>query len=100
MSESRFGPELREECGEWIWEQLQEESMYIAGELIDLIIQTERDMAIHTRPLDEIAQRLDEEFQVQGISGPPSPLDRSMIRAVLEWEDEFLGLARIPRAES
>lgn len=100
MSESRFGPELRGECGEWIWEQLQEEGMYLAGELIDMIVDTEREMSIHTKPLDEIAQLLDEEFQKQGVGVSPNKLERTMIKAVLEWEDEFLGLAQIPRAES
>ncbi|MFQ5381539.1 MAG: hypothetical protein ACE5EF_07950 [Dehalococcoidia bacterium] len=100
MTESRFGPELRAECGEWIWEQLQEEGVYIAGELIDLIIETERELAIQTRPIEELAQLIVDEFQMRGVTGNPGQLDTSLVRSVLEWEDEFLGFAGIRREDS
>ena len=88
------------ECGEWIWEQLQEEGYQLAGELVDLILETERELGIHTRPLDEIARTLDEEFKLRGIAGSPYPIEVPLIRAVLDWEDDFLGFAGISRAES
>ena len=100
MTDSRVGPELRAECGEWIWEQLQEEGVNLAGELIDLIIETERELAIHTRPLEEVAQLIVDEFEMRGLTGNPGQLDASIVRSVLEWEDEFLGFAGIAREDS
>ena len=96
----RLEGELFTECAGWIWEQLGEEGFHLSGELVELILETERELAIHTRPLAEIAQLLSDEFQIRGISTAPYALDVPLIRAVLEWEDEFLGLAGVPRAES
>ena len=91
---------LLTECGEWIWEQLQEDGYQLSGELVDLILETERELGIHTKPLDEIATLLEEEFRMRGIQAQPFGLEASLIKAVLEWEDDFLGFAAIPRAES
>ncbi|MXX18843.1 MAG: hypothetical protein F4Z48_05040, partial [Dehalococcoidia bacterium] len=46
---------LLEECAEWIWEQIQEEGLFVPGELIELILTTERELNLHARPLPEIA---------------------------------------------
>ena len=51
-------------------------------------------------PLDEIARTLEEEFRMRGIQAQPFAIDAAMIRAVLDWEDDFLGFAGIARAES
>lgn len=91
---------LLTECSEWVWEQLQEEGYQLSGELIDLIFETERELAIHDRPLEEIARLLEEEFRMRGIQAQPFAIDASMIKAVLDWEDDFLGFAGIPRSES
>lgn len=91
---------LLAECGEWIWEQLQEDGYQMSGELVDLILETERELAIHTRPLDEIASLLEEEFRMRGIQAQPYGLEAALIKLILEWEDDFLGFAAIPRAES
>jgi hypothetical protein len=91
---------LLEECAEWVWEQLQEEGFFLAGELVELILVTERELGIHARDLPVIAGIVDDEFRMRGIGGSPAPIDRAIIRAVLEWEDEFLGLAGIRRADS
>jgi hypothetical protein len=91
---------LLAECGEWIWEQLQEDGYQLSGELVDLILETERELAIQTRPLDEIASLLEEEFRMRGIQARPFGLEAALIKAVLEWEDDFLGFAAISRAES
>jgi len=91
---------LLAECGEWIWEQLQEDGYQLSGELVDLILETERELDVHRRPLDEIARILDDEFRMRGIQAQPFGIDALMIKAVLEWEDDFLGFAGIPRAES
>jgi hypothetical protein len=94
------GP-LFTECAEWIWEQLQEEEgMYVAGELIELILTTERELGAHAESLDRIVTVVADEFRMRGVGGSPLPVDRQMIRAILEWEDEFLGLAGITREES
>lgn len=96
----RLSGPLLDECGEWIWEQLEDDGIQLAGELIDLILQTERELAIQARPLDEIATIVADEFRMRGINGQPHPIEPPLIKAVLEWEDEFLGFAGIPRAES
>jgi len=93
------GP-LFTECAEWVWEQLQEDGIQVQGELIELILETERELGIHVEPIEAIARALAEEFQRRGIEARPYPLDARVIRAVLEWEDDFLGFAGISRAES
>lgn len=98
--DGKMNGELFAECGEWIWEQLVDDGYQLAGELVDLILETERELGVHTRPLEEIARTLDEEFKLRGISGSPYPIEPPLIRAVLEWEDDFLGFAGISRAES
>ncbi|MCC7363888.1 MAG: hypothetical protein IT303_05920 [Dehalococcoidia bacterium] len=91
---------LFDECAEWVWQQLQEDGVMLAGELVDLILKTERELAVQARPLPEIARVLEDEFRMRGIAGNPAPLDSRLIEAVLQWEDDFLGFAGIPRAES
>lgn len=91
---------LLTECSEWVWEQLQEEGYQLSGELIDLIFETERELGIQAKPLDEIARVLEEEFRMRGIQAQPFAIDAAMIRAVLDWEDDFLGFAGITRSES
>ena len=92
--------DLFTECSEWVWEQLQEDGYQLSGELIDLILETERELGVHTRPLEEIAQVLEDEFRMRGIQAQPFAIEAALIRAVLEWEDDFLGFAGIPRSES
>lgn len=92
--------ELFTECAGWIWEQLQEDGYQLQGELVELILETERELAVHTRPLDEIARVLEDEFRVRGIRAEPFGIEAPLIRAVLEWEEDFLGFAGISRAES
>lgn len=88
------------ECAEWIWEQLNEEGFQMAGELIELILETERELDIHTRPTPEIATLVVDEFRLRGIEGKPQPITVELVRAVIEWEDEFLGFAGISRDAS
>ena len=88
------------ECAEWVWEQLQEEGFQVQGELIELILETERELGIQAQPLDTIAAALAEEFERRGVVARPYGIDARLIRIVLEWEDDFLGFAGIPRAES
>jgi hypothetical protein len=88
------------ECAEWVWEQLQDDGFQLQGELVELILETERELRIHTQPLDVIAAALEEEFARRGIVGQPHRIDALLIRSVLEWEDDFLGFAGLSRAES
>lgn len=96
----RLSGALRDECGEWIWEQLADDGIQLAGELVDLILETERELEVQALPLDDIATVVADEFRMRGITGQPNTIEPALIRAVLEWEDEFLGFAGIPRAES
>ena len=84
------------ECALWIWEQLQEEGLFVPGELIELILTSEREQGLQGRSLPEIAQAAT--FREQ--SHLLSPTDERVIAAVLAWEDEFRARARIPRAAS
>ncbi|MBI2765542.1 MAG: hypothetical protein HYX53_06470 [Chloroflexi bacterium] len=92
--------ELFTECAGWVWEQLQEDGYYLAGELVELILRTERELGIHAGDLAGVAQRLEDEFRARGINGNPYQIEAPLIRAVLDWEDDFLGFAGIVRAES
>jgi hypothetical protein len=92
--------ELFTECAEWIWEQMQEDGFQLQGELIELILETERELGIQARSLDEIATTLEAEFRMRGIRAEPYGIEAALIRSVLEWEDDFLGFAAISRAES
>ncbi len=91
---------LFDECAGWIWEQLQEEGVYISGEVVDLILATERELGVHDREPGEIARVLEEEFRMRGIVANPFALDAPLINRVLDWEDDFLGFAGLSRAGS
>ena len=69
--QERFRAHSSTSAREWVWEQLNEEGFQIAGELIDLILKTERELGIHTRDLDEIATLIVDEFRMRGIEGKP-----------------------------
>lgn len=96
----RLEGELLTECAGWIWEQMQEEGYMLAGELVELVLVTERELGIHTQELDTIAAKLETEFQERGIGGNPAPFEAPIIRVILEWEEDFLGFAGIARADS
>lgn len=96
----RLEGELLVECAGWIWEQLQEEGFFLAGELVELVLTTEREMGIQGERPQFIAETLEAEFEARGVVGNPYPVNNALILAILSWEDEFLGYAGIPRAES
>ncbi|MFN0095898.1 MAG: hypothetical protein ACKVVT_14125 [Dehalococcoidia bacterium] len=98
--QGRLQGELFTECAEWVWEQLQDDGYYIAGELVELVMETERELGVHARPLAEIARTVADEFRMRGIAGNPNPIEAQLVEVVLQWEDDFLGFAGIPRAES
>lgn len=93
------GP-LFTECAEWIWEQMQEDGMFLSGELVELVLETERELGIQDRELETIATTLESTFAERGINANPAPFDARLIRVILDWEDDFLGFAGIPREES
>lgn len=97
---SKLTPELLTECAEWVWEQLQEEGVYIAGEVVDLILAVERELGIQVDAPTASAPRIERELIARGVSGNPNPIGEDVIRTVLEWEDEFLGFAGIARADA
>ncbi len=105
MSESegltgKLSGDLFTECAEWIWEQIQEDGHFVQGELIELILVTERQLGAHAKPHSEISAAVMEDFAARGIGGDPSPITSEVVEMVLMWEDDFLGFAGITRAES
>lgn len=100
VSSRRLAGKLLEECAEWIWEQLQEDGIMMAGELIELVLQVERELGIQGKTPEQIAPVVNDEFKVRKTQGIPENFDTDFIRLVLEWEDEWLGFAGITRAQS
>ena len=92
--------DLLDECAGWISEMLvEEEGVFLAPDLIRLILRRERELppeagAAHP----ETARRLVETLAAEGVRSAPQEIDESFVLAVLNWEDEFLALAGIPRA--
>jgi hypothetical protein len=96
----RLSGDLFTECAEWIWEQIQEDGHFVQGELIELVLQTERTLDVQAKPHAQIAAAVMADFESRGIGGDPSPITPDVIEMVLMWEDDFLGFAGISRAES
>lgn len=96
----RLTEELLVECAEWIWEQMQDDGMFLSGELVELVLKSERELGIQGEEPSLIALRLEKEFADRGIDANPAPIDHRIIKVVLDWEDDFLGFAGIPRSES
>ena len=96
----RLSGELFTECAEWIWEQIQEDGHFVQGELIELILASERTLGVHTGSHEAIAAAVLGDFVARGIGGDPSPITPQVIEMVLMWEDDFLGFAGITREES
>jgi hypothetical protein len=96
----KLSGDLFTECAEWIWEQVQEDGHFLQGELIELILRTERQLGVQARPHSEIAAAVARDFAEHGIGGDPTPITPEIIEMVLMWEDDFLGFAEISREES
>lgn len=88
------------ECAEWIWEQIQDDGHFVQGELIELILVTERTLGVQTRDRAAAVPAVMARFEELGIGGDPSPITPAVVEMVLMWEDDFLGFAGITRAES
>ncbi len=93
------GP-LFTECAEWIWEQIQEDGHFVQGELIELILVTERTLGVQADDRAASVAAVMARFGEMGIGGDPSPITPDVVDMVLMWEDDFLGFAGVTRAES
>jgi len=90
--------QLWDECAGWIAAQLEEENVLIDPGLVALILEIEHDEAGGDRAASpEVARAIEAALSARGIAGVPDAIDARLIYAVLEWEDEFLGLAGRPR---
>jgi hypothetical protein len=96
----KLSGDLFTECAEWIWEQIQEDGHFVQGELIELILATERVLGVRAKSHTEISAAVMDDFSARGIGGDPSPITPEVIEMVLMWEDDFLGFAGISRDES
>jgi hypothetical protein len=90
--------QLWDECADWIAAQLEEENVLIDPSLVALIIEIEHDEhgGDHAASL-EVACSIEAALSARGIAGVPDAIDARLIYTVLQWEDEFLGLAGRPR---
>ena len=88
------------ECAEWIWEQIQEDGHFVQGELIELVLVTERLLGVQAQERTAAVASVMSRFGEMGIGGDPSPITPDVVDMVLMWEDDFLGFAGISRPES
>ena len=100
----RMEEKLAEECSNWIAEQLSEEfGGFIAAEMIDAVLEFEVELRLtnadpgmdHVTMAGHLVERLREE-------GAPTEnrwgLTPQLLVEILHWEDEFRGLAGVPRS--
>lgn len=94
--------ELLVECADWIAEQMAEEGYLIDGGLVQLILEKEQAAPAHIPTIthEQAARRLVEELAAAGVQGAPDAVDERLVRAVLEWEDDFLSLAGRSRRQA
>ena len=97
-----MGPELMEECADWITEQLAEENMLVDAGLVQLMIEHEWADAERIPQItpEVAADRIIRRLADAGVQGAPDAIDRRLVLAVLGWEDDFLALAGRTRAPS
>lgn len=91
--------ELLVECADWIAEQMADEGYLVDGGLVELILQREAAATVRIPAVshEEAARLLVAGLAADGVQGAPDAVDDRLVRAVLEWEDEFLALAGRPR---
>jgi hypothetical protein len=94
--------ELLEECSGWIAEQMAEEGYMYDGSLVELVLEVERELGLQALLAgpQATAARLAEELAARGIRGIPNDITVDGLLNLLDWEDQFLSFAGIPRAES
>lgn len=88
---------LLDECAGWIAAQMEEENILIDPGLVSLIMEVERRLGPPRAASAETAGDLESALLEQGVHGVPDAINAALILSVLEWEDEFMGLAGRPR---
>jgi hypothetical protein len=88
---------LLDECAAWVAAQLEEENVLIDPGLVSLIMEVERQIGPSRAASRETAASVEAALLDQGVRGVPDAINAALIYAVLEWEDEFMGLAGRPR---
>ena len=98
----RLEGDLRAECAEWVAEQMAEEGYAYDSALVDLVLEIERELGLQGLPdgMPATAQRLAAELADRGIRGIPNEITADALLNLLDWEDQFLSFAGIPRAHS
>lgn len=89
---------LAGECADWVAEQMTEEfGGFIAAELIDLIMEYEEKLRVeHDDPdMDHrtMSERLMPHLEEEGVPIKKGAVSRELVEEILNWEDEFRGLA-------
>lgn len=94
--------DLRIECAEWVAQQMAEEGYVYDSGLVELVLEVERELGLQGLPggRQAAAGRLAEELAARGVRGIPNDITPDALANLLEWEDQFLSFAGIPRAES
>lgn len=89
--------DLYEECADWIAAQMEEENVFVDPGLIALIFAIEREAGAEAAASRERAAAIEATLVERGVAGAPDTIDAALIYNILDWEDEFLGLAGRPR---
>lgn len=91
--------ELLVECADWIAEQMNDEGFMIDADLIQLVLEHERDsgIVIPKTPHPQAAEQLVQRLAAAGVQGAPDTIDARLVLMILQWEDDFLGFAGRPR---
>jgi hypothetical protein len=98
----RLAGELLTECALWISEQMEEEGYFLDSDLVELILTVEREEQLQSLPegLEATAARLASALDGRGVQSFPQALTAEIVASLLDWEDQFLAFAAIPRSES
>lgn len=91
--------QLLTECADWIAEQMSEEGYMLDADLVQLILEKERglEQAIPRISHAEAASGVLRALEDAGVQGAPGAVNTNLIVTVLQWEDDFLGFAGMPR---
>jgi hypothetical protein len=94
--------DLLEECSGWVAEQMAEEGYMYDASLVELVLELERELGLQSLPggPQATAATLAGELAARGIRGIPNDITVDGLVNLLDWEDQFLSFAGIPRAES
>lgn len=84
-----------QECADWIAAQLEEESIWVDAQLVQMMLEKEwaDEQRIPAITHEAAADRMLVRLQEAGVAGIPDAIDQRLVLAVLQWEDDFLALA-------